>query len=317
MPDETIFQGSRLCVVGNICRDVKTAAIPQDDSLFADGETPTGSIVDTIGGGGANSALAAAALGAEARFAGKVGADALGRQLEAELVRRGVRPYLCRDPHVQTGSSLVLRFTNGCRHFISCQPNNYALAFPEIDLSMLAGVEHLLRADVWFSEPMLAGGNARLFQAARELGLATSLDLNWDPCWGFADEKAIAARKQAVRQLLPMVDLAHGNIRELNRFADSDDLAVTLDRLAAWGAGAVVIHMGADGAGYYCRGELTVEPCQAVQECKNAAGSGDILSVCMILLHKRGELPIAEKLRLANQIAGEFIAGKRDLLPPL
>ena len=53
MPDETIFQGSRLCVVGNLCRDVKTAPIRAEDRLFHDGETSTDSIVETVGGGGA------------------------------------------------------------------------------------------------------------------------------------------------------------------------------------------------------------------------------------------------------------------------
>ncbi len=41
MLDDTIFRGSRLCVVGSICRDVKTAPIEAAESLLRDGETPT------------------------------------------------------------------------------------------------------------------------------------------------------------------------------------------------------------------------------------------------------------------------------------
>ena len=62
MIDESIFRGKKLAVVGNICRDVKTAPIAPDPRLFEDGETPTGFLVETIGGGGANSALSAAGL---------------------------------------------------------------------------------------------------------------------------------------------------------------------------------------------------------------------------------------------------------------
>ena len=94
---------------------------------------------------------------------------------------------------MRTGSSVVLGFTNGCRHFISCQPNNDSLRFSDLDLSMLADGGHLLRADVWFSDSMLAEGNVQLFEAARYCGLATSLDLNWDPRWSVADERIIAA----------------------------------------------------------------------------------------------------------------------------
>jgi sugar/nucleoside kinase (ribokinase family) len=311
------FHGTKLCVVGNICRDVKTAPLPASDRLLADGETSADSIIETIGGGGANSALFAAGLGAEVRLAGKMGADAIGDQLEQALLHQGVVSFVRRDPAVRTGSSLVLTYTNGCRHFISHQPNNDNLCLADVDLKMLDGGGHLLRADVWFSRPMLAGGNAQILQAARDRGLATSLDLNWDPCWSTGSEELIRPRKEAVRQVLPLVDLVHGNIRELNLFADSTDLAITLERLAAWGAGAVVVHMGAQGAGYYCGGRLTVEPSAPVERHVNATGSGDLLSVCMMLLHQRSEIPVAKRLRLANGIVAEYIEGKRNLLPPL
>jgi sugar/nucleoside kinase (ribokinase family) len=317
MLDETIFQGGKLGVVGNICRDVKTAPLCPDERLFRDGETPTDSIVETIGGGGANSALFAAALGAETRFAGKVGDDALGMRLEEALRRRGVATFIRRDPGVQTGSSLVLTYTNGCRHFICHQMNNYTFDFSDVELAMLDCGGHLLRADVWFSEAMLAGGNARILQAARDRGLTTSLDLNWDPFWGSAPEERIRARKEAVRRILPLVDLVHGNIRELNIFTDSTEIATTLKRLADWGAGAVVLHMGDQGAGYFRCGELTVEPSVPIRRHAHATGSGDLLSVCMMLLHEQADIPIAAKLRFANRIVADYIQGNRDFLSPL
>jgi len=317
MLDETLFRGRRLGVVGSICRDVKTAPLAPGDHLFRDGETPTAFIVETIGGGGANSALAAASLGADARFAGKLGADALGDQLANALHRRGVQTFFRRDPQTRTGSSVALSFSTGSRHFISCQPNNNSLAFADLDLAVLDGTDHLLRADVWFSEPLLADGNARLFEAARSRGAATSLDLNWDPLWGSGDAARIAARKDAVRRILPLVDLVHGNVRELNLFADSNDLPTTLRRLTAWGAGAVVIHMGADGAGYFADNALTAEPCAPAKRLINTTGTGDLLSVCMMLLHAQREIPVREKLRLANRIVAEYIEGTRTVLPPL
>jgi 2-dehydro-3-deoxygluconokinase len=315
MLDETAFCRGRLCVVGSICRDVKTAPISPDERLLGDGETPTDYIVETIGGGGANSALFAAGLGAESRFAGKVGADALGEKLDQTLRARGVASFIRQDSSVQTGSSVVVNYASGCRHFISHQPNNYALGVSDIDMAFLDGGGHLLRADVWFSQSMLAGGNARLLQAARDRGLATSLDVNWDPCWAAGPDQLVESRKEAVRQILPLVDLVHGNVRELNFFADSTDLTTTLRRLTAWGAGAVVVHRGAEGAGYYSGGQLTLEPSVPVERCVHSTGSGDLLSVCVMLLHERSEIPIAERLRLANRVVAQYIEGKRDFLP--
>jgi sugar/nucleoside kinase (ribokinase family) len=296
---------------------VKTAPLAAGDYLFRDGETPTQFICESIGGGGANSALAAAGLGAEVRFAGKVGADALGGQLEEALRRRGVKSFIRRDPQVRTGSTVVLSFNNGHRHFVSCQPNNDSLAFADLDLAMLDGTDHLLRADIWFSEPMLHDGNERLLRAARERGLATSLDLNWDPQWGTGDAARIASRKDAVRRILPLTNIVHGNVHELSLFADSNDLMTTLERLTAWGAGAVVVHMGAEGAGYYSGGKLIVEPCAPVKQFVNTAGTGDLLSACMMLLHARKEIAVADKLHLSNRVVAEFIEGKRDVLPAL
>ena len=317
MVDETVFRGRGLAIVGSICRDVKMGALRPGQHLLEDGETPTAFISETIGGGGANSALAAAALGADVRFCGKVGTDALGQRLEQALVRSGVGTFIRHDPQVATGSSVVLSYESGCRHFISCQPNNYSLAMADVDRALLSGVNHLLRADVWFSEPMLADGNEELFRAARNQGLATSLDINWDPQWGSADRDTLARRKESVRRMLPLVDLVHGNIRELNHFADSADLDTTLQQLTAWGAGAVVVHMGADGAGYYDRGRLTVWPAIPVRQYKNTAGTGDLLSVCMMLLHGRDEIPLVDRLRLANTIVAEFIEGRRGVIPRL
>lgn len=313
MLDESVFRGTCLCVVGSICRDLRTAPLAPGEHLLQDGETPTDHIVETVGGGAANSALAAAGLGAEARFAGKVGDDPLGRQLEQMLVQRGVRSFIRRDPAVITGSSLALTYTSGHRHFICCQPNNYTLRFEDIDLSMLEGGGHLLRGDVWFAEPMLAGGNAQLFEAARRHALTTSLDINWDPHWNSASEAAVHARKESVRQLLPLVDLIHGNVRELCLFADSSDFTTALERLTAGGAGAVVVHMGKEGAGYFCRGEFLTEPAAPVRQHVNSTGCGDLLSVCVMLLRDRQDIPMREKLRLANRIVAEYIEDRRRL----
>ena len=48
-----------------------------------------------------------------------------------------------------------------------------------------------------------------------------------------------------------------------------------------------------------------------------ATGTGDVLSVCLMLMHQRADIAAPEKLRLANHIVAEFIDGRRRLIPEL
>lgn len=317
MLNESVFTSESLFVVGNINRDVKTSPLRPGNYLFEDGEDSVSGISETIGGGGANAAAAAASLGAHAAFVGKIGADALGRRLRDALIGQGVNVYLREDPGRATGTSINLTFDNGHRHFVSCLPNNQSLSIEDVDLSALNGYEHLYRADIWFSEPMLYGGNQRLFEAARAAGVTNSIDLNWDPVWNAGSNDEIRRRKDAVRSVLPLVNLVHGNIGELTRFTDCGNLAKALKCLESWGAETVIVHMGAEGTGYYSRGVLTVERPAPISKYVNTTGTGDVLSVCMMLMQRRADVPLKDRLRLANSIVGEFIEGRRQFIPNL
>jgi len=164
MTESGLFAGPPICVVGNVNRDVKAQNVPASACLFEDGETSVPAILETIGGGGANSACAAAALGGSVRFVGKVGTDALGERLQRAMASHGVKTHLARDPNCATGTTVALGLSNGQRHFLSCLPNNETLRFEDLDLTALDGCTHLLRADVWFSQAMLEGGGLKVLK---------------------------------------------------------------------------------------------------------------------------------------------------------
>jgi sugar/nucleoside kinase (ribokinase family) len=317
MDDVALFAGPPICVVGNINRDVKVQGVPRSPALLQDGETSVPPIVETIGGGGANSACAAAALGGNVRFLGKVGSDALGERLARAMEKHGVQTYLARDAGLVTGTTVALGWSTGERHFLSCLPNNESLSFGDLNLTALEGCAHLLRADVWFSRSMLEEGNLRLFAEARRRGIVTSMDLNFDPCWSTGQTAEIARRKQWLRETLGFVDLAHGNVRELCESTDSGDIDTALRRLTDWGVKGVVVHFGAKGAGFWGEGRLTIEPPSLAGMVVNSTGTGDVLSMCMILLHTRTELSIEQKLRASNKVVREFMEGRRALIPEI
>jgi len=77
------------------------------------------------------------------------------------------------------------------------------------------------------------------------------------------------------------------------------------------------VHMGTKGAGYYHEGSLILEECVPARRQVNTTGTGDVLSVCMMLLDGERRSSPREKMRLANLIVSQFIAGERSLIPAL
>ncbi len=81
--------------------DVLCAALP------ASGERVHAGVTVRAGGTAANAALAAAASGAASTVVGRIGRDAAGDAVVAELETHGVRSHLARDPELPTGAAVA------------------------------------------------------------------------------------------------------------------------------------------------------------------------------------------------------------------
>jgi ribokinase len=95
----------RILVVGSINMDL----VMEMDRLPAAGESVLGRRYSYVPGGkGANQAVAAARLGAEVTFVGRVGADAHGGTLREHLAREAIRAeLLATDDQAQTGFAAI------------------------------------------------------------------------------------------------------------------------------------------------------------------------------------------------------------------
>ena len=312
----TVTTSGAVAIVGNINLDIKTSPIPAAGGILCDGETSIGSIYETVGGGGANTAVAAAMMGGRVHFCCPVGQDALGRRLVAFLQSVGVEVHAAWKS-VATGRSIALTWDTHQRHFVSSLPNNALLEEADIDLDALAkaGCRHVYRADVWFSTPMLYGGNSSLLCHARQLGMQTSLDINWDPLWNMGRTNPIVdERIAALRDALPDVSYVHGNERELAFFTGIDDMKAGAHLLRTWGAGAVIIHRGAQGCAALTPEGWCEVPACPVTRIVTETGTGDIFTA-VFLLH--GELPLEERLRQCAMHAAQHLQASANYIPPL
>jgi sugar/nucleoside kinase (ribokinase family) len=308
---------SPVVVVGNINLDIKTSLVPASPSMFTDGETSVEDIYESLGGGGANVAVAAACLGGSVHFYGCLGRDELGERLENALHTLGIAPHMSRVD-APTGRSINLNWDNHHRHFVSSLANNRRMASDHIDLAELTGLGcgHLFRADVWFSEPMLDGGNEIVLKTAQTMGMETSIDINADPEWnGPTSESRLALRKAQIAGVLPYVTWAHGNERELGIFSGQDNTLDACKYLLDNGARGVIVHRGPKGAAALDReiGWVEVPPTN-VDKVLCETGAGDVFSAAFMLLNG---LPLPERLAECGRIAARHLEGNPNLLPRL
>lgn len=305
-----------IAIVGNLNLDLRTSPISPSAAILADGETSAERITETVGGGGANTAAAVAVLGGHAHFCCAIGDDELGRRLVGFLEGMGVEMHPAVKP-VATGRSLALTWDTHQRHFVSSLPNTHLLEEGDVDLEALCrrGCRQLYRADVWFAERMFPGGNASLMRRAREAGMETSLDINWDPAWGAGEGGDRSRERRAwLRSALPFVSFVHGNERELAVFTGASSTQESVRLLREWGAGAVVVHRGAEGcAAAAAEGWLEVPPV-AVTRIVNETGTGDVFTAAFLLAQG---MPLESRLRSGAAAAASHLQGTRELIPPL
>jgi sugar/nucleoside kinase (ribokinase family) len=305
-----------VAIVGNLNLDIKTSPIPASPGILADGETSIEQVYETVGGGGANTALASALMGGQVHFCCPVGQDSLGRRLVGFLQRMGVQVHPAYKP-VATGRSIALTWDTHQRHFVSSLPNNALLEEADIDLDALAGAgcKHLYRADVWFGTRMLDGANGSLLRRARQMGMQTSLDVNWDPLWNTGRANpAVLERIAALKAVLPFVSFVHGNERELAFFTGCGEIRQSARQLQSWGAKAVIIHRGARGCAAAAPEGWYELPACPVTRAVTETGTGDVFSAAFLLW---GELPLAQRLQRCAEAAAQHMQAAPNYIPPL
>jgi sugar/nucleoside kinase (ribokinase family) len=237
-----------LLVVGEVNADV-IVADPDPRPTFGQAERVVQDIRPVVGSSSVITACAAARLGLRVAMVGVVGDDLFGRFMLDAMRERGVDVRAVRvADDAPTGASVIL--TDGRdRAILTARGTIGAVTADDVPAALLRQARHL-HIGSWFLQDGLRLGAAGLLLAARDAGLTTSLDPNWDPSGRWDD---------GLTAVLPELDLVFPNDTEVSRIAGFDDpeiAAVELSRLGrpdsatgSSGAGSlVVVKCGADGA---------------------------------------------------------------------
>ncbi|MCY4146757.1 MAG: carbohydrate kinase family protein [Chloroflexi bacterium] len=140
----------------------------------------------TMGGSCCIVAAQAAKLGLRVAILGRVGDDALGRLIIEALGDAGVDTrYLSTHPHLRTG--ITVHLAQGLdRAMLTHLGALNALTRADIRDELLASARHLHYGSLYLQRGLLPDW-VTILRRAKQLGLTTSLDTNWDPdeVWGY------------------------------------------------------------------------------------------------------------------------------------
>ena len=238
----------------------------------------------TIGSSSAIFSCGAARLGLVVAIIGVCGEDIFGRFMLEEMQKREVDVSNVIVRKGQTGLSVIL--SSGVDRAILTHPGLIpALRASDIPDALLRKTRHLHVAS-YFLQTNLQPGLPDLFRRARELGLTTSLDTNYDPSekWIGFDELL-----SVTNVFLPNEKEAISLSRKANIDLAADDLGPRVESLA--------VKLGAEGA-------LGVNASQKVKVASipvkvvDTVGAGDSFNAGFLYgyLHK---WELAKALRLA------------------
>ena len=201
------------------------------------------------GGAPANLAVAAAKLGAQTTFIGKVGEDAFGRYLTEVLQENKVDTrYMVTDADHPTTMAVVSVDASGERDFSFYRSANADVMLCKEDIP-----EEALKAAkiVHFGSVSLTADPARtatLDAAARakKLGAIITYDPNYRANLWHSEEEAIAQMKAP----LPLVDILKVSDEELPLLTGTTDCENGTAQLAQNGIRLIFVTLGANGVFY-------------------------------------------------------------------
>ena len=276
------------------------------------------------GGAPANVAVAAARLGADAAFIGKVGRDYYGDFLRATLTENGVDiSGMLVDNDAPTTLAVVSVSETGERSFSFYRRNcaDTLLSSEEISTELLGNTRFLHFGSVSLTDDPARTATLVAAQKAKELGAVVTYDPNYRANLWNSEEEAV----ERMKSVLGFVDILKISDEELPLLTGTDDPVEGTRQLSdTYGISLILLTLGPDGA-FYRRGEETgkAEGFKVKVADTNGAGDtffGSFLSRMIALGIYRPEQLTSEQLyesvRTAN-LAASLTTSRHGAIPAM
>lgn len=282
---------NRVCVIGELLLEF----LPANGSITFSSH---GQMVKSPSGAAGIFACAAAALGGNVGFIGRVGDEAFSRFVLSEVEAHGVD---VSQVGVVSGRQIGLAFVEevaGERNFIYYRRDSAGSTLNGADISPAyirsSAAIHFPAMLLWLSQSMREAC-LQAITLAKAYGVLVSIDPNIRPELGDPGESGL------LRRVLAQADVLTPNIEEACRISGTDNPDTALSRLLAMGPSLVAITRGAGGALLATATERVELPGIAVKAV-DTVGAGDTFAAGLLVALLEG-MGVREAGRFANNAA--------------
>jgi len=218
----------------------------------------------TLGSSSAIFAGNLSSLGTRVAFIGKVGDDNFAQVVLTTLEKKKVdTSQIIKSTSLSTGATIVLNYDQD-RANVTYPGAMNELHLKDIDFDFLSKARHMHFSSC-FLQPGIRNDLTALFRGAKEIGLTTSFDAQWDP-----EEKW----DLPLEQLLPYVDVFLPNIQEFKFLTRSNTIEEGIRKLRPY-AHYIVIKNGSDGAWAWDGKRIISQPAFLNNRVVDCIGAGD------------------------------------------
>ena len=241
----------------------------------------------TLGSSSAIFANNLSILGSNVTYIGKVGNDNFADRVCLTLKKSGVDiGNIIRTSEFSTGLTVALNYDND-RAMVTYPGAMHDLHIGDITDEALHTASHMHLSSVFLQEglkPDVIG----VFKRAKELGLSTSFDPQWDPHERWDID---------LKGLLPYVDVFLPNKNELQQFTECSTIEKALETIKPF-CNVVVVKNGEQGALMWDKTTVVTQKAFLNESVVDAIGAGDSFNSGFIYkyTHRR---PLTECLEFA------------------
>ncbi|MFJ5713050.1 ribokinase [Neobacillus sp. NPDC093127] len=286
-------------VIGSINMDL----VLKVDKVPVDGETVLGESYAYIPGGkGANQGVAAARLGADVTFIGRVGEDANGKVLKGNLQKEGINAeFVIESPETSTGIAAIMLQETGQNRIIVIPGANMKITKEDLQTAF----EHTYDAVI----VQLEIPDEIVIEASRlskEKNIPVILDAGPAKSFPLEDLEGLEIVSPNESEALALTGV------EVNSIESAEKAAIVLKERS--NAKTIVLKMGSLGAYLYEDGEGEFFPAHKVKVVDTTA-AGDAFTAALTVKYMTSK-DIKEAIRFAN-VAGAITVTRMGAQPSL